>query len=89
MGTVATRAADSVLCVRGSRLFAIGCCAVVLAGCGSSALHPISNLIKHHKSIAIAACIVSVDRLIHDARTHHHLAALYRADRALADCRHA
>jgi ABC-type uncharacterized transport system auxiliary subunit len=63
--------------------------AAVLAGCGSSALHPINNLITHHKSIAIAACIVSVDRTIHDLRTHHHLAALYRAYRALKDCKHA
>jgi hypothetical protein len=63
--------------------------AAVLAGCGSSALHPINNLIKHHKSIAIAACIVSADRAIHDLRTHHHIAALYRAYRTLQDCKHA
>ncbi|MGD0196722.1 MAG: hypothetical protein ABSC56_02265 [Solirubrobacteraceae bacterium] len=72
-----------------TRWLATVVCAVALAGCGSSVLHPVSNLIKHHKSIAIAACIVSVDRAIHDARTHHDLAALYRADRSLVDCKHA
>lgn len=60
-----------------------------LAGCGSAALHPISNAIDHHKSIAIAACVVSVDRTIHDLRKQHKLAALYRAYRALNDCKHA
>jgi hypothetical protein len=75
--------------VLAKRSLAPALCVVALAGCGSSVLHPVSGLIKHHKSIAIAACIVSVDRLIHDARTHHNFAALYRADRALVDCKHA
>jgi hypothetical protein len=59
-----------------------------LAGCGSSALHPISNATDHHKSLAIAACVYSVERTIHDYQKQHKLAALYHADRALKDCHH-
>jgi hypothetical protein len=62
---------------------------VALAGCGSSALHPISNAINHHKSIAIAACLFSVERTIHDYKKEHKVAALYHAYRALKDCKHA
>jgi hypothetical protein len=74
---------------RFSRPAAVLASVITLAGCGSSALHPISNAIDHHKSIAIAACVFSVERTIHDYKREHKVAALYHAYRALKDCQHA
>ncbi|MGA2470064.1 MAG: hypothetical protein ABSG64_05180 [Solirubrobacteraceae bacterium] len=59
-----------------------------LAGCGSSVLHPIKNLVDHHKSVALALCILHADRTIHDLKSHHDLAGLYHAYRVLQDCKH-